>query len=150
MPFDLKVNGKQVSVDADPQTPLLWVLRDHLAMTGTKYGCGINQCGACTVTIDGQAARSCNIPAAQAVGKSIVTIEGLSPDRTHAVQKAWAELDVPQCGFCQSGQIMAAVGLLSKNAKPSDADIDQAMNNLCRCGTYLKIRAAVKRAGELV
>lgn len=150
MPFDLKVNGKQVSVDADPQTPLLWVLRDHLAMTGTKYGCGINQCGACTVTIDGQAARSCNIPAAQAVGKSIVTIEGLSPDRTHAVQKAWAELDVPQCGFCQSGQIMAAVGLLSKNAKPSDADIDQAMNNLCRCGTYLKIRAAVKRAAELV
>jgi len=129
---------------------LLWVLRDHLAMTGTKYGCGINQCGACTVTIDGQAARSCNIPAAQAVGKSIVTIEGLSPDRTHAVQKAWAELDVPQCGFCQSGQIMAAVGLLSKNPKPSDADIDQAMNNLCRCGTYLKIRAAVKRAGELV
>jgi len=150
MPFDLKVNGKQVSVDADPQTPLLWVLRDHLAMTGTKYGCGINQCGACTVTIDGQAARSCNIPAAQAVGKSIVTIEGLSPDRTHAVQKAWAELDVPQCGFCQSGQIMAAVGLLGKNAKPSDADIDQAMNNLCRCGTYLKIRAAVKRAAELV
>lgn len=150
MPFDLKVNGKQVSVDADPQTPLLWVLRDHLAMTGTKYGCGINQCGACTVTIDGQAARSCNIPAAQAVGKSIVTIEGLSPDRTHAVQKAWAELDVPQCGFCQSGQIMAAVGLLSKTAKPSDADIDQAMNNLCRCGTYLKIRAAVKRAAELV
>jgi isoquinoline 1-oxidoreductase alpha subunit len=150
MPFDLKVNGKQVSVDADPQTPLLWVLRDHLAMTGTKYGCGINQCGACTVTIDGQAARSCNIPAAQAVGKSIVTIEGLSPDRTHAVQKAWAELDVPQCGFCQSGQIMAAVGLLSKNTKPSDADIDQAMNNLCRCGTYLKIRAAVKRAAELV
>jgi len=150
MPFELKVNGKQVSVDADPQTPLLWVLRDHLAMTGTKYGCGINQCGACTVTIDGQAARSCNIPAAQAVGKSIVTIEGLSPDRTHAVQKAWAELDVPQCGFCQSGQIMAAVGLLGKNSKPSDADIDQAMNNLCRCGTYLKIRAAVKRAAELV
>lgn len=150
MAFDLKVNGKQVSVDADPQTPLLWVLRDHLAMTGTKYGCGINQCGACTVTIEGQAARSCNIPAAQAVGKTIVTIEGLSPDRTHAVQKAWAELDVPQCGFCQSGQIMAAVGLLSKNAKPSDADIDQAMNNLCRCGTYLKIRAAVKRAAELV
>ncbi|MBL8698248.1 MAG: (2Fe-2S)-binding protein [Alphaproteobacteria bacterium] len=150
MAFELKVNGKTVSVDADPQTPLLWVLRDHLAMTGTKYGCGINQCGACTVTIDGQSARSCNIPAAQAVGKSIVTIEGLSPDRTHAVQKAWAELDVPQCGFCQSGQIMAAVGLLSKNPKPSDADIDQAMNNLCRCGTYLKIRAAVKRAAELV
>jgi isoquinoline 1-oxidoreductase alpha subunit len=126
------------------------VLRDHLAMTGTKYGCGINQCGACTVTIDGQAARSCNIPAAQAVGKSIVTIEGLSPDRTHAVQRAWAELDVPQCGFCQSGQIMAAVGLLARNSKPSDADIDQAMNNLCRCGTYLKIRAAVRRAAELV
>jgi len=150
MPFNLKVNGRQVSVDADPQTPLLWVLRDHLAMTGTKYGCGINQCGACTVTIDGQAARSCNIPAAQAVGKAIVTIEGLSPDRTHAVQKAWAELDVPQCGFCQAGQIMAAVGLLARSPKPSDADIDQAMNNLCRCGTYLKIRAAVKRAAELV
>jgi isoquinoline 1-oxidoreductase alpha subunit len=150
MAFDLKVNGKTVSVDADPQTPLLWVLRDHLAMTGTKYGCGINQCGACTVTIDGQAARSCNIPAAQAVGKSIVTIEGLSPDRTHAVQRAWAELDVPQCGFCQSGQMMAAVGLLARNSKPSDADIDQAMNNLCRCGTYLKIRAAIRRAAELV
>ena len=149
MAFELKVNGKTVSVDADPQTPLLWVLRDHLALTGTKYGCGINQCGACTVNIDGQAARSCNIPAAQAVGKTIVTIEGLSPDRTHAVQKAWAELDVPQCGFCQSGQMMAAVGLLSRNSKPSDADIDQAMNNLCRCGTYLKIRAAVRRAAEL-
>ena len=150
MPFDLKVNGKTVTVDADPQTPLLWVLRDHLAMTGTKYGCGVNQCGACTVTIDGQAARSCNIPAAQAVGRSIVTIEGLSPDRTHAVQKAWAELDVPQCGYCQAGQIMAAVGLLAKNPKPTDADIDQAMNNLCRCGTYVRIRAAVKRASELV
>ena len=150
MPFDLKINGKQYTVDADPQTPLLWVLRDHLQMTGTKYGCGINQCGACTVNIDGQAARSCNISASQAVGRSIVTIEGLSADRTHAVQKAWAELDVPQCGFCQSGQIMAAVGLLTKNPKPTDADIDQAMNNLCRCGTYVRIRAAVKRAAELV
>lgn len=150
MPFDLKVNGKQVTVDADPQTPLLWVLRDHLAMTGTKYGCGINQCGACTVTIDGQAARSCNIPAAQAVGRSIVTIEGLSKDRMHAVQRAWAELDVPQCGFCQAGQMMAAVGLLANNPRPSDQDIDQAMNNLCRCGTYVRIRAAVKRAAELV
>jgi isoquinoline 1-oxidoreductase alpha subunit len=149
MPFDLTVNGRKLSVDADPQTPLLWVLRDHLALTGTKYGCGINQCGACTVTIDGQAARSCNIPASQAIGKSVVTIEGLSPDRTHAVQRAWAELDVPQCGFCQSGQMMAAVGLLSRTPKPSDADIDQAMNNLCRCGTYLQIRAAVKRAAEL-
>ncbi|MCP8940963.1 (2Fe-2S)-binding protein [Alsobacter sp. SYSU M60028] len=150
MAFELKINGKQVSVDADPQTPLLWVLRDHLQMTGTKYGCGINQCGACTVTIDGQAARSCNIPAAQAVGRTIVTIEGLSPDRTHAVQKAWAELDVPQCGYCQAGQMMAAVGLLARNPNPTDADIDQAMNNLCRCGTYVRIRAAVKRAAELV
>ena len=150
MPFDLKVNGKTVSVDADPQTPLLWVLRDHLAMTGTKYGCGVNQCGACTVTLDGQAARSCNIPAGQAIGRSIVTIEGLSPDRTHAVQKAWAELDVPQCGYCQAGQMMAAVALLAKTTKPTDADIDQAMNNLCRCGTYVRIRAAVKRAAELV
>jgi isoquinoline 1-oxidoreductase alpha subunit len=148
MPFDLKVNGKQVSVDADPQTPLLWVLRDHLAMTGTKYGCGINQCGACTVTIDGQAARSCNIPAAQAVGKSIVTIEGLSPDRTHAVQKAWAELDVPQCGFCQSGMIMAAAALLASNPKPSDADIDAAMSNICRCGTYNRVRAGIKQASQ--
>jgi len=149
MPFDLTVNGRKLSVDADPQTPLLWVLRDHLALTGTKYGCGINQCGACTVTIDGQAARSCNIPASQAIGKSVVTIEGLSPDRTHAVQRAWAELDVPQCGFCQSGQMMAAVGLLSRTPKPSDADIDQAMNNLCRCGTYLQIRAAIHDAAKL-
>jgi len=150
MALEFKVNGKQYSVDTDPQTPLLWVLRDHLGMTGTKYGCGINQCGACTVNIDGQAARSCNVPAAQAAGRTIVTIEGLSPDRSHAVQQAWAELDVPQCGFCQAGQMMAAVGLLNGNPKPTDADIDQAMNNLCRCGTYLRIRAAVHRAAELI
>ena len=119
-------------------------------MTGTKYGCGINQCGACTVNIDGQAARSCNVPAAQAAGRTILMIEGLSPDRSHAVQQAWAELDVPQCGFCQAGQMMAAVGLLNTNPQPTDADIDQAMNNLCRCGTYLRIRAAVHRASELI
>ncbi len=150
MALEFNVNGKPYSVDADPQTPLLWILRDHLAMTGTKYGCGINQCGACTVNIDGQAARSCNVPAAQAAGRTILTIEGLSPDRSHAVQQAWAELDVPQCGFCQAGQMMAAVELLNTNPQPTDADIDQAMNNLCRCGTYLRIRAAVHRASELI
>ncbi len=150
MPIKLNINGTDHDVDADPTTPLLWVLRDHLAMTGTKYGCGVSKCGACTVHVDGQATRSCSIPAAKVVGTKITTIEGLSPDATHAVQIAWAELDVPQCGYCQSGQMMAAAALLSSRPKPSDRDIDQAMDNVCRCGTYLRIRAAVHRASELL
>lgn len=149
MAFNLTVNGKQVSVDADPATPLLWVLRDHLAMTGTKYGCGIAQCGACTVHVDGQATRSCSIAASKVVGTSITTIEGLSPDSSHKVQKAWAQLNVPQCGFCQSGQMMAAAALLRMSPKPTDAEIDQAMDNICRCGTQLRIRAAVHLASTI-
>ena len=150
MTLKLNINGTDHDVDADPTTPLLWVLRDHLAMTGTKFGCGIAKCGACTVHVDGAATRSCSIPASKVVGAKITTIEGLSPDSTHAVQKAWAELDVPQCGYCQSGQMMAAAALLAKRPKPSDRDIDQAMDNVCRCGTYLRIRAAVHRASELL
>jgi isoquinoline 1-oxidoreductase alpha subunit len=149
MAFTLLVNGQTREVDADPATPLLWVLRDHLKLTGTKFGCGISQCGACTVHVDGQATRSCSTPAARVVGASITTIEGLSPDRGHRVQKAWAELNVPQCGFCQSGQMMAAAALLSQRPNPTDAEIDQAMDNVCRCGTYLRIRAAVHRAAEI-
>jgi isoquinoline 1-oxidoreductase subunit alpha len=149
MAFTLTVNGQTHEVDADPSTPLLWVLRDHLQLTGTKYGCGINRCGACTVHVDGQATRSCNIQAAKVVGASITTIEGLSEDRNHPVQQAWNELNVPQCGFCQAGQIMAAAALLAQRPKPTDSDIDQAMDNICRCGTYLRIRTAVHRAAEL-
>jgi isoquinoline 1-oxidoreductase alpha subunit len=149
MAFTLEVNGRRHTVDADPTTPLLWVLRDYLQLTGTKYGCGINKCGACTVHIDGQAARSCNLQAAAAVGKSITTIEGLSPDNSHPVQVAWSEINVPQCGFCQAGQIMAAAALLKKRARPTDAEIDEAMDNICRCGTYLRIRRAVHRAAQL-
>jgi len=145
------VNGQQHEVDAAPDTPLLWVLRDHLGMTGTKYGCGMALCGACTVHIDGAATRSCVLPLSAASGKSITTIEGLSRDRSHAVQKAWLEIDVPQCGYCQSGQIMSAAALLKGNPKPSDADIDAAMSgNICRCGTYPRIRRAIHRAAELL
>jgi isoquinoline 1-oxidoreductase subunit alpha len=133
----------------EPDTPLLWVLRDSLKLTGTKYGCGIAQCGACTVLIDGQATRSCSIAASAAVGKAVTTIEGLSADGTHPVQLAWIEYDVPQCGYCQSGQIIAAVALLRKHPKPTDAEIDANMDNICRCGTYLRIRKAVHRAAEL-
>ena len=150
MAINLNVNGQDVSVDADPSTPLLWVLRDYLAMTGTKYGCGIAKCGACTVHVDGVATRSCNTPVSKVAGGKIVTIEGLSMDATHAVQIAWSEIDVAQCGYCQSGQMMAAAALLAKNPKPSDSDIDDAMDNICRCGTYLRIRAAVHRASELL
>lgn len=150
MALTLNINGTDTEVDADPTTPLLWVLRDHLQMTGTKYGCGIAKCGSCTVHVDGQAVRSCSIPASKAVGTRVVTIEGLSPDATSAVQRAWLELDVPQCGYCQSGQMMAAAALLSARPNPSDRDIDQAMDNVCRCGTYLGIRAAVHRAAELM
>ena len=147
----LNVNNKTVEVDADPTTPLLWVLRDHLHLTGTKFGCGMAQCGACTVHLDGQAIRSCVTPVSMASGKQITTIEGLAEQTLgRNVQKAWQEIDVPQCGYCQSGQIMAATALLKQNPKPSDADITAAMDgNLCRCGTYNRIRAAIHKAAEL-
>ena len=149
MSIPLIVNGIASTVDVEPDTPLLWVLRDSLKLTGTKYGCGIAQCGACTVLIDGQALRSCSTPLSAVAGKSITTIEGLSVEGTHPVQLAWIEHDVPQCGYCQSGQIMAAVALLKETAKPTDADINRAMTNICRCGTYPRIRAAIHRAAEL-
>jgi isoquinoline 1-oxidoreductase subunit alpha len=143
----LNVNGTTHDVDAEADTPLLWVIREHVGLTGTKYGCGIAQCGACSVHINGEVQRSCSIPlsAVQATDR-IVTIEGLSADASHPVQKAWAEIDVPQCGYCQSGQIMAAAALLAKTPKPTDRDIDEAMTNICRCGTYQRIRAAVHLA----
>jgi isoquinoline 1-oxidoreductase subunit alpha len=147
----ITVNNQMVNVDAAADTPLLWVLRDHLGMTGTKFGCGMALCGACTVHIDGAATRSCVLPLGGVEGKSITTIEGLSKDRSHAVQKAWLEIDVPQCGYCQSGQIMSAVALLQTNSKPNDGDIDAAMSgNICRCGTYPRIRKAIHRAAELL
>jgi aerobic-type carbon monoxide dehydrogenase small subunit (CoxS/CutS family) len=147
----ITVNDQTLEVDASPDTPLLWVLRDHLAMTGTKYGCGMALCGACTVHVDGVATRSCVLPLAALAGRRITTIEGLSRNRSHAVQRAWIELDVPQCGYCQSGQIMSAAALLGKNARPSDAEIDAAMaGNICRCGTYPRIRKAIHRAAELL
>ena len=148
----MKVNGKSVKVDVDPSTPLLWVLRDTLGLTGTKYGCGIAQCGACTIHLDGAATRSCMRRVADAEGKEITTIEGLSADLSHPLQKAWMEIDVPQCGYCQSGQIMSAAVLLAGNSKPTDTDIDDAMTgNICRCGTYQRIRRAIHRAaGEAV
>ena len=147
----LTINGKTLEVDVEADTPLLWVLRDTLGMTGTKYGCGMALCGACTVHIDGEPVRSCVTPvSAVTEQQKITTIEGLSTDRSHPVQKAWIELDVPQCGYCQSGQIMSAAALLAKTAQPTDADIDAAMaGNLCRCGTYQRIRAAIHRAAEL-
>lgn len=149
MAFTLEVNGQKHEVDADPSTPLLWVLRDHLQMTGTKFGCGINRCGACTVHVNGQATRSCSIQAAKVAGQQITTIEGLAANPDHPVLKAWEELDVAQCGYCQTGQMMAAAALLSARPNPTDSDIDQAMDNVCRCGTYLRIRAAVHRAAEM-
>ncbi len=144
--ISLTVNGTSLSVDVAPDTPLLWVLRDNLGLTGTKFGCGISQCGACTVHIDGKPARSCSLPVSQVAGRKITTIEGLSSNRTHAVQQAWIAEDVPQCGYCQSGQIMAAAALLAHSPKPTDAEIDSAMSNICRCGTYQRIRAAIHRA----
>jgi len=138
----LDVNGQVHEVDVDPETPLLWVLREQLNMTGTKYGCGIAQCGACSVHIDGQVTRSCQMPVGSVSGK-VVTIEGLSADSSHPVQQAWLALQVPQCGYCQSGQIMAAVALLNEKPQPSDADINEAMSNICRCGTYGRIRQAI-------
>lgn len=143
----LDINGTQTEVDVDPQTPLLWVLREWVGMTGTKYGCGIAQCGACTVHLNGMAIRSCSVPVGAVGGVKITTIEGLSPDGlSHPVQVAWLQHDVPQCGYCQSGQIMAAASLLKANPHPTDAEIDDAMSNICRCGTYQRIRAAIKDA----
>ena len=143
----LNVNGKAVEVEADETTPLLWVIREQLGLTGTKYGCGVAQCGACTVHLDGIATRSCVLPLSE-VGpeQRIVTIEGLSPDGSHPVQKAWLELDVPQCGYCQTGMIMAAAALLEQNTSPTDADIDSEITNICRCGTYGRVRSAIKLA----
>ncbi len=146
----LTVNGRRRNVQADASTPLLWVLRDHLGVTGTKYGCGMALCGACTVHVEGEPTRSCVTPVSAVAGKRITTIEGLSRNADHPVQKVWIELDVPQCGYCQSGQIMSAVALLAKHPKPTDAQIDEAMRgNLCRCGTYPRIRAAIKRAAGI-
>jgi isoquinoline 1-oxidoreductase subunit alpha len=142
----LKVNGKAQSVQADPTTPLLWLLRDHLGLTGTKFGCGIAQCGACTVHLNGSAIRSCQVQAQDANGTSVTTIEGLSAKGDHILQKLWADMNVPQCGYCQSGMLMAAADLLKKTPKPSDAQIDEAMTNICRCGTYPRIRAAIRKA----
>ena len=140
----LNVNGKQYGVDVVPETPLLWVLRERLGLTGTKYGCGMALCGACTVLVNGRATRSCVTPVSSVLGKDIITIEGLSPDGSHPLQKAWIAEDVPQCGYCQSGQIMGATALLAENSSPSDADIDNAMSGfICRCGTYQRIRRAI-------
>ncbi|MBK6851907.1 MAG: (2Fe-2S)-binding protein [Burkholderiales bacterium] len=146
----LTVNGKVMDLDAEPDTPLLWVLREQLGLTGTKYGCGIAVCGACTVHIDGEAVRSCSRPLSSvAASNKVVTIEGLAPHASHPLQKAWADLDVPQCGFCQSGMLMAAAALLKTNPKPSDAEIDAAITNICRCGTYNRVRAGIKRAAGI-
>lgn len=146
----LNVNGRLHTVDVEPEMPLLWVLRDHLGLPGAKYGCGISQCGSCTVLVDGEAARSCIVTAAQAAGKKIVTIEGLGSRGLHRVQKAWIEHEVPQCGYCQTGMILAAVALLEKKPRPTDADIDDAMTNLCRCGTYARVRKAIHAAAAPV
>jgi isoquinoline 1-oxidoreductase alpha subunit len=149
MAVDLTINGEAHSLDVDPQMPLLWAIRDIAGLTGTKFGCGKALCGTCTVHLDGQPIRSCSFPVANAAGKEITTIEGLSADGSHPVQVAWRELNVPQCGYCQSGQIMSAAALLERNPKPSDADIDNAMSgNICRCGTYTRIRTAIHRAAE--
>ena len=148
--ISLTVNGKSQQVDVEPDVPLLWVVRENLNLTGTKYSCGIAQCGACTVHVDGQPVRACVTPISAVAGKRVTTIEGLSAMSDHPVQKAWMEVDVPQCGFCQSGQIMSAVALLDTKANPTDADIDSAMSgNICRCGTYQRIRAAIHRAAAL-
>jgi isoquinoline 1-oxidoreductase subunit alpha len=144
------LNGTSQTVDVVPEMPLLWVLRDVIGLTGTKFGCGMALCGACTVHLDGQPVRSCSTPVKSVAGKRVVTIEGLSTNGTHPVQRAWMEVDVPQCGYCQSGQVMSAAALLARKPKPTDADIDEAMRgNLCRCGTYQSVRAAVQRAVEL-
>lgn len=147
--INLKINSKDYSIDVDPQMPLLWAIRDFVGLKGTKYGCGIAQCGACTVHLNGQPVRSCSLPVSAVANKNITTIEGLSDDNSHPVQKAWIEEQVPQCGYCQSGQIMAAAALLSKNTSPTDAEIDTAMQgHICRCGTYPRIKRAIKKASE--
>jgi len=144
----ITVNGQQHQLEVDPEMPLLWVIRELIGLTGTKYGCGIAQCGACSVHIDGAITRSCSVQIGNIAGAKVTTIEGISPDSSHPVQKAWLQHQVPQCGYCQSGQIMAAVALLHETPKPTDADIDAAMTNICRCGTYQRIRAAIHTAAE--
>ncbi|MBO3698022.1 (2Fe-2S)-binding protein [Roseivirga sp. E12] len=147
--YKLNINSKEYTIEAEPQTPLLWAIRDEVGLTGTKYGCGIAQCGACTVHLNGNPVRSCSLPVSAIVGQSITTIEGLSEDNSHPVQKAWLDVQAPQCGYCQSGQIMSASALLEKNPSPSDEDIDQAMSgNVCRCGTYHRIRKAIHLASK--
>jgi len=147
--ISLTINGKTHSVDVEPDTPLLWVIRENVGMTGTKYGCGVAQCGSCTVHVDGVATRSCSVPVSSAAGKKITTIEGLAVNGTlHKVQKAWLDNDVPQCGYCQSGMIMAVAALLSEKPKPTDADINAAITNICRCGTFVQVRAAIHAAAN--
>lgn len=146
--FKISVNNKLLTVDADPETPMLWVLRDHLNLVGTKFGCGIAQCGACTIHFDGEAVRSCQLPISSVRNYKITTIEGLSPDGSHPVQKAWSDADVPQCGYCQAGQIMVASALLKHNPHPTDNDIDAAMSNICRCGTHYRMRKAIHMAAK--
>ncbi len=148
--ISITVNGKAYQLDIEPETPLLWVIRDEIGLTGTKFGCGIAMCGACTVHIAGEAVRSCGIQVGDVAGKSITTIEGLSSDSKHPVQAAWLAEDVPQCGYCQSGQIMAAVAFLKEHPQPSDADIDANLSNICRCGTYVRIRRAIHRAAAMM
>ena len=150
MAFDLIVNGTRHAVDADPQTPLLWVIRDQIGLTGTKFSCGIGQCGACTLHVDGRPVRSCSVPASSAIGKPVMTIEGLSRDGSHPIQIAWKELDTPQCGYCQSGMIMSTLALLRARPNPTDADIDAQITNACRCSTYHRIRQAIHLAADLM
>lgn len=150
MTLELTINGQRKSVDADSATPLLWVLRDHLGMTGTKFGCGIAQCGACTVHVDKVAVRSCQFPLQAAANKQITTIEGLSSDASHPLQKVWVQDNVAQCGYCQSGMLMAAAALLKSNPRPTDADIDAQVSNICRCGTYPRVRAAIHKAARMI
>lgn len=150
MDIKLKINGAEHQVDVDPQTPLLWVLRDYLGLTGTKFGCGIAQCGACTVHIDGSATRSCRVPVEAVAGMQITTIEGLAPQSNHPLQKLWVEMNVPQCGYCQAGMLMAAAALLKQNPNPSDDEIDASVTNICRCGTYPRVRAAIHRAATMM
>jgi len=145
----LKINGKQHTLILDPETPLLWALRDHLKLHGTKYGCGIEQCGACTVHVNGRAVRSCGITVGEVADKAITTIEGLSPNSNHPVQQAWTEVDVPQCGYCQTGMIMASAALLERKARPTDKDIDRSVTNICRCGTYNQVRKAIHLASQI-
>jgi isoquinoline 1-oxidoreductase alpha subunit len=148
--ISLKVNGKSYQLDIEPETPLLWVIRDEIGLTGTKFGCGIAQCGACTVHVNGEAVRSCGLIVGDVEGKDVTTIEGLSPDSSNPVQAAWLAEDVPQCGYCQSGQIMATVAFLKEHPRPTDADIDANLTNICRCGTYVRIRRAIHRAAALM